>query len=399
MEITSERALQIQSFIKSILPEKIEKWPLEIRGHKEKLEYYSFPRSLLRYNVDNGRLAMEVGQWEIDNGRKLDSSLKEDSKIIRDILLNLDKAKTDELREDLIKVGQMEPGVITFDGVVINGNRRMAVMEFLHDQVDSSGKWLDFDAIVLPSNIDHSELWKIEAGLQLSKDKVAEYHPVNELLKIRQGIEAGLKPQEIESAIYGLSADDVKESLERLDLIDNFLYFFDKGKPNNYGLIKTFGLHEYFINIQKSILGPAKKAGIGKNEVAKRVELAFALIRAHVLSQGNKEVKGISHFDIRQLGKIYDSPKAYIAYSQTFPKKGNIKDISPESILEGYRSGREVLDFEAEKNKPKKLIERAINALESIDKNSEFFNKKDLLTDMTKLVDLAKNIQQELKNR
>jgi len=399
MEITNERSIEIQEFIKSYSKDKVEKWPLEIHGRKEKLEYYNFPIKLLRYNVNNGRLAMEVGQWKIENGRELDSSLKPDSKIIRELLLKLDESKTDELKEDLLKVGQMEPGVITHDGVVINGNRRMAVMELLHDEVDSSGKWQYFDAILLPAEISQSELWKIEAGLQLSKDKVAQYHPVNELLKIRQGVLSGLKPQEIQAAIYGRSIEEIEESIERLKLIDDFLIFFDKGKPNNYGLIRTFGLHEYFINIQKSILSTAMKSGVGKRELSKRVEMAFALIRAHILAQSDRDVKGISHFAIRELGKIYEVPKAYLAYEAVLNSKSNIKEIKPEIILEGFRSAKEVIDLEAEKNKPKKLIDRAIKALDSIDRDSKYFRKEDLLSDITKLIDLAKELEQELRKK
>ena len=173
MEIVSERSLQIQEFVNSVSEDNIEKWPIEIRGKKEKLNYYNFPIKLLRYNVNNGRLAMEVGQWVQENGRQLDSSFPEDAKTIRDLILSLDEAKTKELREDLLKVGQMEPGAITHDGVVINGNRRMALMEYLHEEIDSSGKWLYLDAILLPPDISQPEQWKIEAGLQLSKDKVA----------------------------------------------------------------------------------------------------------------------------------------------------------------------------------------------------------------------------------
>ena len=355
MEITSEQALRINEFVKNYPEDEIEKWPLEIGGEKAKLKYYRFPINLLRYNVNNGRLAMEVGQWELENGRKLDTNLIENSRIIRNLLLGLDENKTKELRIDLLKIGQLEPGVITHDGVVINGNRRLAIMEDLHENVDASGKWQNLDAILLPPNVSQPDLWKIEAGLQLSKDKVAEYHPVNELLKIRQGIQAGLKPNEIQAAIYGRTIEDIEDSIDRLKLIDNFLLFFDKGQKNNYGLIKKFGLHEYFINIQKNIVSRSKKSGVGTKERAKQLEYAFALIRAHVIAQSNPDVKGISHFDIRQLGKIYQTSKAYLAFEETFTGANSVKNVNPELVLEGYRNAKEVLDLEAEKNKPKKF--------------------------------------------
>lgn len=399
MELKSEAALRINEHVNSLSKEQVEKWPLEIDGYKRKLPYYTFPRKLLRFNVSNGRLAMECQDWALQNGRSLDSNLADDAKIICDLLLDLDKDKTEELKIDLQKVGQMEPGVITHDGVVINGNRRMAVMEHLHKNVDPSGKWLNFDAILLPPDINPSQLWKIEAGLQLSQNKVASYHPVNELLKIRQGVEAGLETKEIAAAIYGLYESEITTSLERLKIIDQFLIFFDKSKPKNYGLIKSFGLHEYFINIQKSILQPARQKGVGKAEEAKRIMYAFALIRAHVKSQNSKDVKGISHFDIRQLGKIYELPRAYVAYVGSLPQSKDVRDIPPDVVLDSYRSGKEVLDLEAEKNKPKKLVERAIKALQSIDRDSSYFKKSDLQPDIDSLLDLAKEIKKALEKQ
>ena len=80
------------------------KWPLEIGGQKMILPFYRFPiKELLRYNVTNGRLAMDVREWEKLNGRRLDATTEEDSKIIRQMLLNLDKSETSLLKEDIHK--------------------------------------------------------------------------------------------------------------------------------------------------------------------------------------------------------------------------------------------------------------------------------------------------------
>ena len=63
MEIKSEHALRIKEHVDSIPKEQVERWPIEIDGDKKKLPYYTFPRKLLRFNVLNGRLAMECQGW------------------------------------------------------------------------------------------------------------------------------------------------------------------------------------------------------------------------------------------------------------------------------------------------------------------------------------------------
>jgi hypothetical protein len=194
MKIQSNKAKEIDAYIESHDPE-IGKWPVEISGQKCILPFYRIPiNPYLKYNVNNGRLAMDVQQWEKDYHRKLDACDEEDAKIIRSLLLELDPEKTRILKGDLKLKGQIEPGVITHDGFVINGNRRMAIFEELHDD-EPTGKWECLEVVRLDPNISERDLWKIEAGLQLSKDKIAEYHPVNELLKIKQGISAGLTLQ------------------------------------------------------------------------------------------------------------------------------------------------------------------------------------------------------------
>ena len=384
---------QILEYIDTHPDSKTGTWPLEIEGEIHKQNTYKLPIDLLRYNVSNGRLAMEVLDTQSSLGRPLDATNPEDIDAIRNLLLDLDRNKTDELKKDLQRVGQEQPGVISSDGTVINGNRRMAVFQDLHDKVDASGKWDRLEVVVLPKNISESQLWKIEAGLQLSQSKVAEYHPVNELLKIKQGLAAGLSEKQIADVLFGRTLEQIKDGIERLKLIESFLIFF--GQAKNYGLIKKFGLHEYFINVQKSILRDADKYGI--QEKTKRLEFTFALIKSHVLAQANKdaEIRGLSHFAIRELGKIFQSNKAYIQFKSAFEGAKNIQQIDPETVLEGFRGAKEILELEAESSKPKKLLDKAIRAIGSIDPQSISKEKEDLRIGVKKLLTMV----QELKTR
>ncbi len=394
MTIQRDFENQITEYIKTHPESKTGTWPLEIEGEIIKEDTFKLPISLLRYNVENGRLAMEVLDERNTLGRPLDTKNPEDSKRIRGLLLDLDKNKTEELRKDLVRVGQEQPGVISSDGTVINGNRRMAVFQHLHENEDASGKWDRLEVIVLPKHISEAQLWKIEAGLQLSQSKVAEYHPVNELLKIKQGLAAGLSEKQIADVLFGRTIEQVKDGIERLKIIESFLKFF--GQPRNYGLIKRFGLHEYFINIQKFILKEADKYGV--QEKTKRLEMTFALIKSHVLAQADKDadIKGLSHFAIRELGKIYQHNKAYLQFQSAFEGSKDIQQIDPESALEGFRGARDVLELDAESNKPKKLLDKAIRAIESIDPQSIKGQEKDLKVGIEKLLRMVQSLKSKV---
>lgn len=400
MSISSERANAIDAYLSSHRDAQLGKWPLEIGGRKEILPFYRFPiRELLCYNVNNGRLAMDVREWEEGNGRKLDATVSDDSETIRLMLVKLDRDKTSLLKDDIRKKNQMEPGVITHDGFVVNGNRRMAVLEELHEE-EPTGKWQYLEAVRLPSTITEKDLWKIEAGLQLSKDKIAEYHPVNELLKIRQGVDAKLSVEEIAAAMYGRTSGYVEESLQRLQLIDNFLGFF--GQSANYGVIKKFGLHEYFVDIQTHVLPTWKRRGIDRREQKSELLGIFALIGAHIRIQPNTarkgRDKGITHWDIRKLGKVFVDVDAKEVFMQSLEESSK-KPVStdPATLIENFRTAEDLLNMKDQRDQPVRLIERAIKALQSIDRSDEHFRETRVKDAVDTLYSIIQEIREELE--
>jgi hypothetical protein len=341
---------------------------------------------------------MDRRQWEHEHGRQLDGCEQEDAAVVREMLLRMDEDKTDILKRDIHQKGQMEPGVVTHDGVVINGNRRMAVLELLHEE-EPTGKWRFLDAVRLPADISEQDLWKIEAGLQLSKDKVAEYHPVNELLKIREGIKRGLSADEVAAALYAWKVDEVKDALQRLELIDRFLRFLVQ--PGNYGVVKKFGLHEYFIDIQKRLIAPAEREGETKREITKRLGYAFALIRAGILAQtgGKSGRKGFTHWDIRNLHNVFSDAHAAATFVERLNEAKDMRSVPPEDVIEDFQDAAEILLMKEERDRPVRLIEKAINALQSIDRESEHFYSEAVMERVDRLLELAQEIRRLLANR
>jgi hypothetical protein len=375
---------------------EVGKWPLEIGGKKKILPFYKIPiKEYLNFNINNGRFSLEKEQKEAELNRKLDSTNEKDEIIIKHLLLEIDTEmkKAELLKEDIRKKGQLEPGVVTHDGFVINGNRRMAVIMELHEE-EPTGKWDSLDVIRLPSSISEKDLWKIEAGLQLSMAKVVDYHPVNELLKIKQGRQAGLTVKEISAALYGRSEDWVIESLERLQLINQFNQFF--GSHGNYGLIKRFGLHEYFINIQKSIISSKSKYNVTKKDIQKRIEYAFALIRASIINKKNKS-KSITHMDIRRLGKIFANLDAEEAFLTNLKDTKDSRKIDAEIIIDDFQNAVEVLKNQADKDKPLILINRALKALENIDIKNKHFKEEKVKLIMIKLSKCVRKLEKILE--
>jgi hypothetical protein len=312
--LCSDRAERIKAAIKHpSAKSEMGRHPMIIGGEKKMFEVYRLPISSLAFNIRNGRFAAELRAKEKQIGRHLDPLLPEDEEIIRRLLLDLDEFATELLKKDLERVGQTDPGIVTHDGFVINGNRRMAVLQELHKK-DSTGKYEVLEVHVLPEGVGEKDLWRIEAGLQLSRDKRLDYGPVNDLLKIREGLNSKLNAEEIAATLYGVKdAKEVIEKDQRLSLIDNYLEYI--GEPDEY--TKVNRVVEHFINLQ-GLLRHLEDQGVKKTEQHKWLLVAFEMIRS-----------GMGHMDIRMLRKIAALEVA---------NKHILKNIKPHA---GERDGKQ----------------------------------------------------------
>lgn len=395
MAVSSRQAQLIQSYVESHSESKIgSKLKLVISGRTQHLDVYKIPMNYLRFNADNGRIRMEVKEWEHNSkGIKLDSSKLDDAKIIQKMLLEQSTSDSEFLAEDLKKYGQLQAGVITHDGVVINANRRMAVIQKLHDEV-STGRWSYLEVAILPTDVAKMDLWRIEASLQLAKDTKVDYGPINALLKVREGLEAELSTKEIAAVMSGYSEDDIKLMLARLELIDTFLDFMGNSNRGNYGLIRKFGLHEYFINIQNAIVKPAKKLGLKRRDLEKRLMCTFALIRASVNRKG--EDNGITHMDIRKLKNIFEDAHATGAFLKNLGVVDDVKSVDEEVVIDDFRNANDICNLRREESKPLKLITRATNAIRSINQEKVQYREVAVRLHLGKLKELVDEMWDDL---
>ena len=164
---------------------------------------YRVPIEILSFNFDNGRIAAEIRTIEQRSKRKFKSSNKEDQKSVGEILLKskyYTKGATDDLKNSLT-YEQKKPAYVTFDAVVIDGNRRMACLNALHDETGEQ-RFTEIDVCVLPK-ATQKELIVFENNLQIATDFKQEYGPVNDRLRLRDMKEAKFTYKEIEASLHG----------------------------------------------------------------------------------------------------------------------------------------------------------------------------------------------------
>lgn len=219
-----------------------------IGGKKADLPVFRLPLENLYFNIENGRYADRMIRLRQENpGRQIDPRKDEWKEKIEQMLAgehadtSRDKAAFAKLLEDIEARDQLRPGVVLQDGGVLDGNRRLAALRRLWKKSKNTERFRHFEAVILPDNTTAEDRWRIEAGLQLGINERWDYSPINELLKIRQGLQMyeemisdGRSPAKnsavtlVAKAIYGKAETDIEEMDSRLKLIDDYLDFIEQ---------------------------------------------------------------------------------------------------------------------------------------------------------------------------
>jgi hypothetical protein len=379
-KLDAERAKKIDTWVREHPEKKVLelKAPIELYGDTKYYDVWKIPISYLIYNIQNGRFAAELMAKEKELGRKLNPKITSDGKIIQTLLLELNKVETAELEESLKENGQLHEGIITYDGAVINANRRMAVLSRLFEKTNDS-RFEYLKAARLPQHVDDKDVWKIEAGLQFAKDLRLEYGPVNELLKLREGKNKGLSPKQISHALLGrYKPDDVEKRLRVLDLIDSYLESI--GRPKEY---QAVGANvEKFNSLSNNVVTPIlKKAELPKTEVPNLINIGFSLIKSDK----------VTHWQIRKLRGIAKNKKARESLKKNLHAQ-DLKTTKPARVVESFKLAESIYDIDQERDKPKVLVEKAFESLSIVDKRNSIVKEPEVQARLEEILRIVKEL-------
>ena len=394
----TQNAVKIDEHIKnnpdSTIPKVV---TIKLHGKRTDLHTYRIPLSLTFYNIKNGRFAAEYADLKRDENREFNTTNFVDSKRIKDLLLELDPNQSQLLEKDMLQNGQKEPGIITHDGYVINGNRRRAVLDNLVSAYGRS-EFSFIEVARLPPNVSTQDLWKIEAGIQLSHNPQLNYGPINELLKFKEGIDSGLSPKEIANELYGgFKEKDILTKLEEFKLIAEYLRFIQEPDVFN----KAKGIHEHFTYLRKILNEFEDKINPKIEEKIRAKHIGFQLIHDGVQAREFRKMKDIL-LDNSAIDELWSAEK----YSEPEPlsvkeEKKLLADQRDE-FTEARTIFNNCLDSvkaHSEAQQPEKLLERALKNLKSIDTKHCDLNSppvKQLIEDTRKVLDHLCSVKHDM---
>ncbi|MCA1040549.1 hypothetical protein LCM00_13630 [Bacillus infantis] len=111
------------------------------------------------------------------------------------------------IKEVLEDEQQHEPILITYDGVVVNGNRRLSAMRELY--LSGKDNYSHVDCMVLPGDATLPEISEIEFKLQMTRQTILPYDWIPEGWAIKEMLDSGVPKQKI--------ADLMRKNTSELD--------------------------------------------------------------------------------------------------------------------------------------------------------------------------------------
>lgn len=373
------------------------------RGKIEEFKIHEIPMEYLVLNVENGRIASLVKSFEREHSR-LNPEKPDDSKILSQFLLEAHEKANSRTRDDLAKNGQLEPGIITSDGVLVDGNRRFSLMwAILHDDKstpDEKARCSTFRAVVLPEDADEKEILRLETSFQMGSDEKVGYNPIEKYLHARDMKEQGFSIHEI-AEYMGLDKDgDATELLEIMELIDEYLEWCECG-----GIYTRLmrGIEDDLLKLNLACK-KLRRGDIGwiPTDELESVEndlkgVCFDYIRLNMKSEDGFEFRKISsssgnNFLIneqvwRQFIDGWTNAIAEVneeSVDEVLARSNNVNDSKrlldnrdnkwrdqvKDALKETFTTASAIVDDKKEKDKPGILIKRAANTLKEVNLNA-----------------------------
>lgn len=231
-------------------------------------EVYGVSVELPKYRLDNTRTLALQEQYLYNHGEKEDFFNDAESDQVQEIQHGFLKSliKSTDKEKDLLTYfsshTQTEPLILTHDGFVISGNRRLcAFRELLGANMENYVKYKHFTQIrvVILPNMDQAQIDQIEDFLEQQKDIKEPFSWVSRALSYRKRIHKYGYSDATLSSITGIKKNEIRSLIEKLEIADRYLNSIGKSKDYNQILDDSYAFEKIYSCQSKDKGGPSKK--------------------------------------------------------------------------------------------------------------------------------------------
>ena len=411
---------------------------IDFKGESKLYDAYRIELSDLIYNVNNGRI-MSLVESEESFGNPVDPETPEGKKKIEDFLWRSNEKRNEKTLEDIADNQQREIGIITRDGIIIDGNRRAMLLNMLKKE--------RFLCAVLDVTYeeDPKEIQRLETQYQIGEDGKVDYPAIEKYLKTARHIANGDSPEKI-AELMNVDEEEIKKNLKIKETMDQYLEYFEYGKAmvrlekREDAFIAVTNWVDKFTNNPQSL---DAFQGFRQTDVIDLKTICFHYIRAiyqitgqmtwqdfRKVARGRRENQFFGdeeiwrtfaqeHFNViekmldeeEDIRDVLDSPNVEKALESRDQK---FADKSIDHLYENFNNGLRKLERNQNINEPKKNIREGFDDIKSaLDKSKKLLTSEDedklnelatmilnshddsLLRQLKQLSSLSKNINLE----
>ena len=376
---------------------------------------YSIPLKYLYYNDLNGRIGVALSEYESENEQLIPGHNEEYNMVIQGFLAEEDgktKKEMEILKRDIGIKGQAEPGYVLSDGRVIDGNRRFTAKRLL-EQDEEIMEQQYFEAVILDdlcveNQDDLKRIKSLELQIQFGKLGKVDYDPIDRAIDAYKTICVNNIMSAKEYSEYSnIKITEVNKRIYEAELIVKFLEFINTNK-DNYAIAKQLDLDgplqdlvPQYKNIKKSdnldqilntIFSKILQIRISKEDFKKE----YRQIIKNVINSSQEEgfIEEIED-DTDVITDFFDSNKKIKNNIDLFKRLNEKVQTAIANVKSISKKYSEKAENEKQKNTPIKLVEKAINSIESINRGIICSLTKE---DKTKLINELKKLKSQVDN-
>ena len=182
------------------------------RGSGRDLEVITLSPSVLLLNHENSRLSAQLVDHPKREKVLKDPTSEESQEVLTSLLKSTEEYKS--LKDELKTFGQKNPGMVSRQGMLINGNTRLVALR----DIGASGILV----AVLPEDAGPGDFLDLEMSLQMQKLTHQDYTFTNRLLLMKRYLDRGHSPQELGAKMNWQRNVEkkVNQNLRMLELIN-----------------------------------------------------------------------------------------------------------------------------------------------------------------------------------
>lgn len=304
-----------------------------------------------------------------------DNESEEAQVVQKEILMTIinNSSTGGEFLNDLKEKGLKAPLLITADGVVLNGNRRLAAMRHLKEE-EAVGRFDMVKVAYCPANWNESQFIKVEEKLQIAEEFKEQYDWENEARLFKNGYK-DISPLPNANALcksrWGKDEKEIKKIIGRLGEAE--LYLESRNQKGRYDLIHQ---HSQIWDVLHSKL--FTKRGNNKDLNGEQRNAGRAIVYTHIDLYGSKKYSPTGDQYTRVNKLLSNLP-------ETLARFAAYHSFAPEKKKRGALSGRDskVANLTEYKKHSPKVFDSSAKKCEEADKV------------MTEILEIVKEEQKE----